>query len=79
VAALAGVPPKVIQRARGRLRELEDAARRHSDRGATQLPLFPLEPPSPALEALRRLDPDALTPRQALEALYRLKDLAGKA
>ena len=77
VAALAGVPPKVIQRARGRLRELEEAARRHSDRGATQLPLFPLEPPNPALDALRSLDPDTLTPRQALEALYRLKGLAG--
>jgi DNA mismatch repair protein MutS len=78
VAALAGVPSKVIKRARGRLRELEDAARRHSDRGATQLPLFPLEPPNPAVEALRSLEPDGLSPRQALEALYRLKGLAGK-
>jgi DNA mismatch repair protein MutS len=75
VAALAGVPAKVIKRARTRLRELEDAARRHSDRGATQLSLFPLEPPNPALDALRALEPDALTPRQALEALYRIKDL----
>jgi DNA mismatch repair protein MutS len=77
VAALAGVPAKVIQRARGRLRELEEAARRHSDRGATQLPLFPLTPPNPALDALRGLDLDGLTPRQALDALYRLKGLAG--
>jgi DNA mismatch repair protein MutS len=77
VAALAGVPAKVIQRARGRLRELEEAARRHSDRGATQLSLFPLEPPNPALDALRDLDPDGFTPRQALETLYRLKELAG--
>ena len=77
VAALAGVPAKVIQRARGRLRELEEAARRHSDRGATQLSLFPLEPPNPALDALRDLDPDSFTPRQALETLYRLKELAG--
>ena len=78
VAALAGVPAKVIQRARGRLRELEEAARRHSDRGATQLSLFPLEPPNPALDALRDLDPDSLSPRQALEQLYRLKRMAGK-
>ena len=77
VAALAGVPAKVIQRARGRLRELEEAARRHSDRGATQLSLFPLEPPNPALDALRDLDPDSFNPRQALETLYRLKELAG--
>ncbi|HYN78670.1 MAG TPA: DNA mismatch repair protein MutS, partial [Lamprocystis sp. (in: g-proteobacteria)] len=34
VAALAGVPPGVITRARGRLRELEDAARRHAEQGA---------------------------------------------
>jgi DNA mismatch repair protein MutS len=76
VAALAGVPPKVIERARSRLRELEEAAHRHSDRGATQLSLFPPEAPSPALDALRALDPDQISPRQALEALYRLKALA---
>jgi DNA mismatch repair protein MutS len=29
--------------------------------------------PSPALEALAAIDPDELTPKQALEALYRLK------
>jgi DNA mismatch repair protein MutS len=33
-------------------------------------------PPSPALDALRDVDPDALTPRQALDLLYRLKALA---
>ena len=33
-------------------------------------------PPSVALEALAALDPDELTPKQALEALYRLKALA---
>jgi DNA mismatch repair protein MutS len=66
----------VIERARKRLMELEESARRHSDRGSTQLSLFPLEPPNPALEALRGLDPDSLPPRQALEMLYRLKDLA---
>ncbi len=79
VAALAGVPAKVIKRARGRLRELEEAAHRHSDRGATQLSLFPLEPPNPAVDALRALEPDGLSPRQALDALYRLKGLVGRA
>ena len=78
VAALAGVPAKVIQRARGRLRELEQAARRHSDHGAAQLSLFPLDPPNPAVDVLRNLDPDSLSPRHALETLYRLKELAGK-
>jgi len=76
VAALAGVPRAVIERARLRLRELEDAARRHTDRGATQLPLFPLEAPNPAVDTLKGLDPDALTPRAALELIYHLKALA---
>ena len=77
VAALAGVPPAVIARARERLRELEERARDRPAAGAAaQLPLFPPEaPPSPALEALRALDPDSLTPRQALDALYRLRAL----
>ena len=86
VAALAGVPPEVIARARGRLRELEDAARRHAEQGAVQLSLFLPEPsravppPSPPAEhpvcdALRGIDPNELSPRAALEALYRLKGL----
>ncbi|MBF0143684.1 MAG: DNA mismatch repair protein MutS [Magnetococcales bacterium] len=40
-----------------------------------QLSLFPETPPEPALEELRALDPNALTPLQALEALFRLKSL----
>jgi DNA mismatch repair protein MutS len=74
VARLAGVPPKVIERARARLRELEQAAARHADALTPQLPLFaqPAEPPA-AIEALAAIDPDALTPREALDALYRLK------
>jgi DNA mismatch repair protein MutS len=76
VAGLAGVPRAVIERARTRLRELEDAAQRHTQRESTQLPLFPLEAPHPALDALREVDPDGLSPREALEVLYRLKELA---
>lgn len=76
VAGLAGVPFAVIERARTRLRELEDDARRHMERDANQLSLFPLEPPNPALDALRELDPDGLSPREALETIYRLKAMA---
>jgi len=36
--------------------------------------LVEVEKPSPALEALRQLDVDNLTPRQALEQLYALKE-----
>ncbi|WP_321528582.1 DNA mismatch repair protein MutS [Sedimenticola selenatireducens] len=79
VAALAGVPRSIIKRAGRRLRELELSARQHSDQHASQLSLFAVEaeptPPSPALEALRQLDPDELTPKQALDALYHLKSL----
>ena len=40
-----------------------------------QMSLFAPEPPSPALQSLRELDPDELSPRAALETLYRLKTL----
>lgn len=80
VAKLAGVPPAVVARARGVLERLEGekaAAGRLDD-----LPLFALaEPPAPAPssavdDALAAIHPDDLTPREALEALYRLKGLA---
>jgi len=88
VARLAGVPATVIERARTRLRELEDDAQRHTEREADQLSLSPLESPTlaptsttpistPALDALRELDPDGLSPREALETIYRLKGLVG--
>jgi len=83
VAALAGLPKSVIRDARGRLAELEQ---RSHDAHATapmsaeridqpqQFGLF--SPSSAALEALASIDPDELTPKQALEALYRLKALS---
>ncbi len=76
VAALAGVPAPVIAAARDKLAELERDAGARQPR-ADQLSLFE-DPPHPALEALRALDPDGLSPREALEQLYRLKQLAGK-
>jgi len=82
VAALAGVPAAVIDRAKKRLRELEEAALRHAQQGAepaVQLSLFPPEPETPAEHpvcgALRDLDPDGLSPRSALDALYRLREM----
>lgn len=78
VAALAGVPKDVIKRARQKLRELEslapDAAASTVD--GTQMSLLTAEPQtSAAVEALQSLDPDTLSPRQALEWIYRLKSL----
>jgi DNA mismatch repair protein MutS len=79
VAALAGVPGMVIERARKRLRELEESAQRHTEQQANQLSLALVDSPTEAvaepalLELLEELEPDELTPREALEALYRLK------
>ncbi len=40
------------------------------------MPLFPA-PEHPVVEAMGRINPDELTPRQALETLYRLRGLLG--
>jgi DNA mismatch repair protein MutS len=80
VAALAGLPKSVVREARGRLAELEQ---RRSDPAPVLTPQT-LDAPqqfglftqsSAALDALAGIDPDELTPKQALEALYRLKAL----
>ena len=82
VAALAGLPKAALQQARARLAELESHNR--------DVPVTPMSAPaldapqqfglfapsSAALDALAGIDPDELTPKQALEALYRLKALA---
>ena len=81
VAALAGLPRQTVAAARRRLAELE--ARSHED---VQRPATPIEPepvqfglfPPPGndlADALADIDPDAMTPRQALDALYHLKSL----
>ncbi|MFC4170466.1 DNA mismatch repair protein MutS [Microvirga sp. GCM10011540] len=83
VARLAGLPTAVVDRAKTILSELERSDRESPKKALVDdLPLFavPLrqEPPAPAQadslrEALDALDPDQMTPREALEALYRLK------
>lgn len=82
VAALAGVPRKVIELARKRLRELENAAQRHAQAESNQLSLFQQSPTAEPIgaaehdelrERLAAFDPDQLTPRQALDALYELR------
>jgi DNA mismatch repair protein MutS len=85
VAALAGIPKSVIAQARRYLTELErerDALRSHHSPQA-ELALFSpvasselsAAAPSSALAALREADPDALSPRDALNLLFRLKQL----
>ncbi|QBQ56122.1 DNA mismatch repair protein MutS [Nitrosococcus wardiae] len=76
VAALAGVPQEVITQARQRLAELENNARQNpTDGGETQLDLFATPADHPVVQILQDLEPDELSPRQALKKLYELKAL----
>ncbi len=91
VAKLAGLPPSVIERAKTVLAQIEaedrvSPARRLID----DLPLFAVAQdaaPAPqkdsaltaVVEALAALNPDEMSPRDALEALYALKAQLGKA
>ena len=77
VASLAGVPPAVIKRAKSYLRTLESQQAAHADNPQAQLPLAVEEPQldDELQTAVDELDPDSMTPREALEALYRLKDI----
>jgi DNA mismatch repair protein MutS len=77
VAALAGIPKSVTTQARRYLTELErerDAMRSFSS-PQSELALFSPPPESAALEALRALDPNSLSPREALDLLFRLQQL----
>jgi DNA mismatch repair protein MutS len=85
VAKLAGISPTVLARAKSVLAKLEAGrdATGGIAAGLDDLPLFSNQQaeetaPDPLGEALLRLDPDALTPREALEALYVLKRIAGE-
>jgi len=79
VARLAGMPSHLVRQARATLEALETQQRA----GEAQVDLFAAPPPMPAAAepsaieaALAAIDPDALTPREALDALYRLKSMA---
>jgi DNA mismatch repair protein MutS len=82
VAQLAGIPKQVIEHAREKLRQLEKDEGFKSGLGTTlqhvQNDLFASLPAHPALDILAQTDPDQLTPRQAQELLYRLKELHKK-
>ncbi|MFT4047529.1 MAG: DNA mismatch repair protein MutS, partial [Solimonas sp.] len=81
VAALAGVPQLVIRAARAHLRTLENRPQDESPAAAIapapperpQLSLFAPAVPSAAMKMLDALDPDELSPKAALDALYQLK------
>ena len=76
VAALAGVPKSVILRARHKLHELEANSQQHGEKLSKEVtPSTPSVPEHPLIQDLRELDPDSLSPRQALDMLYRLRQL----
>jgi DNA mismatch repair protein MutS len=90
VARLAGVPAPVLERAREILKFLE---RQHGPDPGLPAPEGPIrrkvksgraltgslfaELPEPLLVELRQVDPDALTPEQAVDLVKRLRELAG--
>ena len=87
VARLAGLPDAVVERAREVLHQLEEGETSgKAARLVDDLPLFSVaarrETSKPAdnklTEAIHALQPDDMTPKEALEALYRLKTLATK-
>ncbi|MEL7463066.1 MAG: DNA mismatch repair protein MutS [Pseudomonadota bacterium] len=88
VARLAGLPDAVVGRAKDVLEALEAGEREggaKAEKLIDDLPLFSVTPPPPAPvaakgpseveTALDELNPDEMTPRDALDALYRLKAL----
>jgi DNA mismatch repair protein MutS len=89
VAELAGVPASVVRRAASLLASLEKHGGPLGSAGAplTALPLFAastsapapempsIADPDPLAEAIAALEPDRMTPREALDALYRLKSM----
>ncbi|HEV7445647.1 MAG TPA: DNA mismatch repair protein MutS [Steroidobacteraceae bacterium] len=91
VAQLAGVPREVISQARHYLEALESQRDQHNGTASTgpraaqrELPLFPAAPPAPAKPvpaadplrvAVEAIDPDELSPKAALETLYKLRKL----
>jgi DNA mismatch repair protein MutS len=83
VAKLAGLPPAVVTRARSVLAKLEAGrdATGGIAAGLDDLPLFaaavePEQAPDALAAALAEVNPDSLTPREALETLYALKALS---
>jgi len=80
VAALAGVPRTVIDAARAMLQSLEAESNAHAERSdQPQIPLFEAKSEPPPVDRVREqlaaVDPDGLSPREALDILYALKKL----
>lgn len=77
VAALAGVPKHVLQKAQIKLYELEsrDQNKEVDHSVPSAMPSLPTLPSHAAVSLLEQIDPDQLSPREALDWIYRLKGL----
>ncbi|MBF0620679.1 MAG: DNA mismatch repair protein MutS [Magnetococcales bacterium] len=81
VAKLAGLPRSVTERANEVLREMESMNFKISGRGGgtyqehEQYSLFLDPEPEPVVDEIKAIEPNDLTPRQALETLFRLKEM----
>ncbi|MDH5446649.1 MAG: DNA mismatch repair protein MutS [Gammaproteobacteria bacterium] len=77
VASLAGVPERVIKQAEHKLQELEQEASHHSasSHPLVDEPLTPNRYPDKLMDYLAELDPDQTSPKQALDILYKIKQL----
>lgn len=79
VAKLAGIPTPVLQQAKAVLAKLESGNPKQQvaprQQPSPQVDMFATPEPSPVERELEALNPDDYSPRQALELLYRLKDL----
>lgn len=77
VASLAGVPRSVIDKAKAKLEHLENNAyiEQQAEAGTNQLDLFLAKECHPAVCLLEEMNPDEVSPREALDLLYRLKGM----
>ena len=84
VAQLAGIPKSVVAAAKRKLTQLENNQLNQNSQNTNQPDMFAAQiemaevPQNPFLEALEAIQPDDLTPKQALEFLYQIKALADK-
>ena len=78
VAALAGVPEGVIRNAKQKLHQLEEQTAQETVREQQQISLFPPEKPHPVIKRLNGVKVDEISPRDALNFLYELKEALNK-
>ena len=83
VAKLAGVPSSVVGHAQKKLKQLEKQDRSNpaliTANAPIQADLFlETQPPHPVVEMIAKMDPDCINPRQALDLLYRMKEMTTK-